>query len=89
MMWAGIIGDELVGPVRVPQGVKLTSATYCQFLKNVLDPWLEEIPLSQLKKIVYMHDNAPSHAAKATTLFLESLGFKNETLMVGPPNSQI
>ena len=87
MIWAGIIGDELVGPVRVPQGVKLTSITYCQFLKNVLDPWLEEVSLSRLKKVVFMHDNAPSHAAKATTQFLKSLGFKNETLMVWPPNS--
>ena len=34
-----------------------------------------------------MHDNAPSHAAKATTQFLHSLGFVNETLMVWPPNS--
>ena len=29
MIWAGIIGDELIGPVRVPQGVKLSSATCC------------------------------------------------------------
>jgi transposase len=34
-----------------------------------------------------MHDNAPSHAAKATTKFLEKIGFKDETLMVWPPNS--
>ena len=49
MIWAGIIGDELIGPVRVQQGVKLSSATYCQFLKNVLEPWLEELPLTRLK----------------------------------------
>ena len=41
MIWAGNVGDELVGPVRVPQGVKLTSATYYKFLKNLLVPWLE------------------------------------------------
>ncbi len=28
----------------------------------------------------------PSHAAKATTQFLKSLSFKNETLMVWPSN---
>ena len=49
MIWEGIIGDEIVRSVRVPQGVKLTSTTYCQFLKNVLDPWLEEVPLSVSK----------------------------------------
>ena len=87
MIWAGIIGGELIGPVRVPQGVKLTSATYCQFLKNVLEEWLEEVPLSRLKKVVFMHDNAPCHAAKATIKCLHGLGFKDETLMVWPPNS--
>ena len=40
--------------LRVPQGVKLSSATYCQFLKNVLEPWLEEVPLTRLKKVVFM-----------------------------------
>ena len=33
-----------------------------------------------------MHDNAPCHAAKATIKCLEGLGFKDETLMVWPPN---
>ena len=85
MIWAGIIGDELIG--RVPQGVKLSSATYCQFLKNVLEAWLEEVPLTRLKKVVFMHDNVPCHAAKATIKCLEGLGFKNEALMVWLPNS--
>ena len=87
MIWAGIVGDEFFGPVHVPEVVKITSHTYCQFLKSVLEPWLEEIPLSRLKKLIYMHENAPSHAAKATTQYLESLGFKNKTLMIWPPNS--
>jgi transposase len=87
MFWAGIIGDDVIGPFRVPEGVKLTSTTYCQFLKDALDPWLDDLPLSVLKKIIFMHDNAPSHAAKATTAFLQSLGFVNDTLMVWPPNS--
>ena len=78
MIWAGIIGDELVGHVRVPRGIKLSSATCCQFLKDVLEPWLEEIPLSQLKKVVFMHDNAPCHAAKAAIKCLQDLGFKDK-----------
>ena len=82
MIWAGIVGDERFGPVRVPEGVKLTSR-----LKSVLEPWLEEIPLSLKRDLIYMHDNAPSHAAKATTQYLECLGFKNQTLMIWPPNS--
>ena len=70
----------------MPEGVKLTSDTYCQFLKNELEPWLDDVRLSHLKNIIFMHDNAPSHAAKSTTEFLESFGFKDNTLMVCPPN---
>jgi transposase len=76
-----------LAPFRVPEGLKLSSATYCPFLKNSLEPWLDNLPLATLKKIIFMHDNAPSHAAKATTQFLHSLGFVNETLMASPPNS--
>ena len=83
LIWAGITGNEL----KRSKGVKLTSATYCQFLKNVLEEWLEEVPLSRLKKVVFMHDNAPCHATKATIKCLQGLGFKDETLMVWPPNS--
>ena len=31
MLWAGIVEDEVVGPFRLEEGVKLTSQTYCQF----------------------------------------------------------
>ena len=88
MIWGGIIGNAIIGPFRVPEGLKLSSATYCPFLKNSLEPWLDKLPLATLKKIIVMHDNALSHAAKATTQFLHSLGFVNETLMVWTPNSQ-
>jgi transposase len=87
MIWVGIIGNAIIDPLRVPEGLKLSSATYCPFLKNSLEPWLDNLPLATLKKITFMHDNSPSHAAKATTQFLHSLAFVNETLMVWPPNS--
>ena len=40
MLWAGIVGDEPVGPFRVQEGVKLTSHTNCQFLKSFLEPYM-------------------------------------------------
>ena len=87
MFWAGIIGDRLVGPFRVPEGVKLTSNAYTAFLDNHLSPWLDDLPLSRRFQIIYMHDNAPSHSARATAAFLESMGFVGETLMTWPPCS--
>ena len=38
-------------------------------------------------RLFFMHDNTPSHAAKATTSFLESQGFVREILMTWPPCS--
>ena len=85
MLWVGTVGDELVCFVRV-QGVQLTSHTYCQFYKSVLEPLLEEVPLLRLRNLIYMHGNAPFHAANATTQYLESVGFMNKTMMIWPPN---
>ena len=87
MIRAGNFGNKRFSAVRVPAGVKIKSRTYCQFLKSVFQPWLEEIPLSLMLNLIYMHDDVPSHAAKALTQYLECFGFKNQTLMIWPPNS--
>ena len=81
MFWAGIIGDKLCGPFRVPEGVKLTSNAYTAFLNENLLPWLDDLPLSPHFKSIFMYGNAPSHASRATTSFLGSQGFVGKTLM--------
>ena len=53
MIWAGIIGDELNGPVRVPEGVKINSEAYCQLLGLALHPWLEDVPLLKRFKLIF------------------------------------
>ena len=40
MIWIGIINDQNVGPIRVPEGVKLTSVVYCNLYGPVLMNWL-------------------------------------------------
>ena len=85
MFWAGIIRDELIGPVKVQEGIKLNANSYCEFIYDVLSDWLENLNLKRRRRIIiFIHDNAPSHAAKRTTEFLHSLGFKEDTLMVWP-----
>ena len=59
MFQALIIGNELVGPWKVPEGVKMTSVPYVTFLKEHLEPWFESKPLSLKRKIIFMHDNVP------------------------------
>ena len=36
MFWARIIGNELVGPFRVPGGVKMNALTYRNFIQIIL-----------------------------------------------------
>ena len=78
----GQIGDELVGPVRVLEGVKITSGAYCQLLQLALLPCLENVPLLQRCKLIFQQDNASSPSTKATKAFLSSIGFEGDRLMV-------
>ena len=69
-----MIGNELIGPFRVLEVPKLSAEMSCAFLENSLEPWLDyNLSLVRLKKIIFMHDNALSHAAKTTTQFLTLL----------------
>ena len=47
IIWGGMIGNELIGPLCVPKELKLSSDTYCSFLKTE----------AQLKKIIFLRDH--------------------------------
>ena len=36
MSWAVIVSDQLVGPLGVPQGTKINSASYCNLLEEFM-----------------------------------------------------
>ena len=71
MFWGVIIGNKLVG---VADRIKMTAKLYIDFIKEHLKPWHKKKDLSFRKKMIFMHDNAPSHAAKVTTEYLK-MGF--------------
>ena len=51
MYWAAILGSKLIGPFKVPDGVKMTASTYTEFLEQNLIPeihLLEHWPSGQL-----------------------------------------
>ena len=54
----------------------MTSVAYIAFLKGHLKLWFKSKPLSLKIKIIYMHDNAPSHAAKTTGNYQQKIGLK-------------
>ncbi len=76
MFRAGIMGRELVGPFTVPEGVKMALAKYIEFLTDHFLPWYKKKNCAFRSKIIFMHDNAPSHAAKNTSVLLAAMGIK-------------
>ena len=65
MIWVEIINNQIVGPFRVPDGVKMCAESYVDFLKKNFLPWYKMQPLAY-KKMIFMHDNACSYAARYT-----------------------
>ena len=84
MFWAGIVNDELVGPFKVENGVKINSETYCAFLKKNFLPWWKKAPAKVKKTLVFMQDNASSHASHYSREWLVLCGFVDDRLMVWP-----
>ncbi|CAJ0964207.1 unnamed protein product [Ranitomeya imitator] len=81
LVWAGIINDELVGPFRVEDGVKVN----CQFLEdNFFKQWCRKKLVSFKKNMIFMQDNAPSHASNYSTASLASKGVGAEVKLIQP-----
>jgi hypothetical protein len=55
----GILGDQLLGPVVLPN--RLTGPVYHRFLVNDSPVLLEHVPLYQRQHVWSMHDGAPPH----------------------------
>ncbi|GFV03492.1 uncharacterized protein TNCV_5060331 [Trichonephila clavipes] len=60
-VWAGIMGDHLIGPYMFP--CRLTGLNYLLFLQQVLPQLLrdEQISASTQQTMWFQHDGAPAH----------------------------
>ncbi|KAF4660056.1 hypothetical protein FOL47_007305 [Perkinsus chesapeaki] len=87
MIWAAIVDDEIIGPTRVPKGVKINSEEYMKILQEDFIPWYKSQATARKRKLKLMQDNAPSHSSSFTRSFLEKKGFRGSRLMKWPPNS--
>lgn len=84
LVWAVIIKDELVGPFRVEDGLKLNS----QFLEETFfKQWYRKKSASFKITMIFMQDHTPSHTSKHSTLWLASKSLKDERIMTWPPSS--
>jgi hypothetical protein len=61
-VWAGIVGDYLVGPRVLPH--RLTGNHYRHFLLHDLPKLLEHVPLAVRARMWYMHNGAPAHFSR-------------------------
>jgi len=84
MFWAAIHGGNLIGPFRIEDGVKMNSMAYTTLLTNNLLPVISSMPSKDRKKLIWMQDNAPSHASSYSKEFLKGHGFKGNKLMDWP-----
>lgn len=67
-VWAGIVGDHLIGPIILPN--RLTGAAYLTFLQDELPGLLEDVPLETRQRMVFLHDGAPPHFLLAVRQYL-------------------
>lgn len=58
-VWCGIIGDNVLGPVELPN--RLNGASYLQFLRNNLDDLLNNANNINRRQMWFMQDGAPPH----------------------------
>ncbi|KAJ4427702.1 hypothetical protein ANN_25354 [Periplaneta americana] len=68
-MWAGIIGDRLVGPHVLVN--RLTGQAYTNFLENTIPHVLKDTPLINRQHIHFLHDGAPAHFSRTARRYLD------------------
>ena len=60
-VWAGIVGDSLIGPYLMPS--PLTGQRYTMSLSDTLPLLLDDVPLGVRRRMWFQHDGAPAHNA--------------------------
>lgn len=58
-VWAGIVGDCLIGPYLLPS--RLDAQKYLIFLEEVLPDLLKDVPLRIRRKMWFQHDDSLAH----------------------------
>ena len=60
----------------------MNSNNYVDFLQANFMQWFNRKSKSFKTKTIFMHDNAPSHATRVNSQFLQRKGFKGKRFMV-------
>lgn len=90
-VWAGIIGNFIIGPVILPP--RLNGVDYLEHLQNTLPDLLEDLPLQLRRDMWFMHDGAPPHFSLNVRNYLHRqyrnrwIGRGNDAPVKWPPRS--
>ncbi|GBM94737.1 hypothetical protein AVEN_45887-1 [Araneus ventricosus] len=68
-VWAGILGDRLLGPYLLPE--RLSGQSHLVFLNEVLTEFLDDIPLAAIQGLWFQHDGAPEHFCAPVRAWLD------------------
>ena len=77
MFWGDIYDDYIIDPFRVEDGLNMTSQVYIDLLKDKFMLFFNAIPSVKRNSLIFMQDNAPSHASMMTKDLLSSIGFSD------------
>lgn len=81
-VWAGIIGDHLIGPFFLPG--RLDGRSYRNFLETELPILLEDVSLLLRNQMWFMHDGAPAHFSVLAREYLNQV-YPNKWIGRGGP----
>lgn len=68
-VWAGILGNNLIGPIILPH--RLNGENFLDFLQNQLQERLEDVPLAAIQHMWMQLDGAPAHFAGPVRVWLD------------------
>ncbi|KAJ8963770.1 hypothetical protein NQ317_014477, partial [Molorchus minor] len=60
-IWIGIVGQRMIAPFIYDEN--LNAQRYVNILENIVEPYLEDLPLADLLRKFYQQDGAPAHNA--------------------------
>lgn len=63
-IWIGIVRQRMIGPFIYDEN--LNAQRYVNILENIVEPYLEDLPLADLVRKFYQQDGAPAHNAAVT-----------------------
>ena len=70
----------------MPEGVKINSKTYIDFLQKIFVSWYEKQLLAFKRKAKLLQGRDSAHTGHLTKDFLDKMGFKGARLMTWPSN---